>query len=284
MENNIFSLRIDIDSLVGLKNGVPYILDILKKYNIKASFYITLGREGNFFEVLKYKFWRNENKVQNKKKFPNSRLKKISDRKLEIFKALFYPTQLASLDCLLKRIKEEGHGVGLHSYVHVKWRNINEKEIEGEFKTMIKNFKDIFQFYPNSFASPYFNHNKVVLDGIKKNKFKYTSCLSGIYPFIPKGYSHIEIPVNTKITSSNFPLIEYFARKGYDDNKILKQSINLIEKNMKKFGLVTTYIHPRIEGYYFINIFEKLMSYINKKGYNVKTYEEVGNIFCGSKN
>lgn len=283
MKDKIFSLRIDIDSLVGLEKGVPNVLDVLKKYDIKASFYITFGREGNLFEVLKYKILRKAYKMGNKQKFPNSRLKSIVNRRSEILRLLLCPRKISSMKNLLRRIKEEGHNVGLHSYIHVKWRAIKEKEIKREFERMIKSFKDVFQTKPMSFASPYFTNNKLILDYTDKYQLRYASCLDGVYPFLPNHYHHIEIPVNTKMTSSGLPLIEYFARLGYNDKKILAESINIIEENMRKFGLVTTYIHPRIEGYYFIGIFNKLIKYVKEKGYEVKTYEETGDIFCNSK-
>jgi len=283
LKNKYFSLRIDIDSLIGLEKGVPNILKVLRKYNFKASFYITFGREGNLFEILKYKFLRNDNHSTTNQNFKKSRLKRISERKLEVLKMLFWPKKIVSEKGILTKIRKEGHDVGLHSYVHVKWHDINEKEIEKEFKQMIACYRGVFGKDPNSFVSPYFNHNKLILDYIDELNIKYASCLDGEYPFVPKGYNHIEVPVNTKMTSLNFPLIEYFARLGYDDDKILEESINVIEKNMEKLGLVTIYIHPRIEGYYFINIFEKLMTHVSRKGYEVKTYEEVGNIFCSNE-
>jgi len=50
-----FTLRIDLESDKGIKEGVPRLLDLLKKYNIKASFYISMGGESNIFEILKYR-------------------------------------------------------------------------------------------------------------------------------------------------------------------------------------------------------------------------------------
>ena len=57
MKPQSFSLRIDIDSLVGLRNGVPKILDLLGEYGIKASFFSVMGWEGDLFSVLKHRFF-----------------------------------------------------------------------------------------------------------------------------------------------------------------------------------------------------------------------------------
>jgi len=51
----VFSLRIDIESKNGIKNGIPALLKLLRKHNLKASFYLTMGGESNLFELLRYR-------------------------------------------------------------------------------------------------------------------------------------------------------------------------------------------------------------------------------------
>ena len=53
--DSIFSLRIDIDTRNGLVKGVPKLLDLLDKYDVKASFYIPMGKESNIFDVIKHR-------------------------------------------------------------------------------------------------------------------------------------------------------------------------------------------------------------------------------------
>ena len=52
MNKKTFTLRVDLESDKGIQFGVPKLLNLLKKYNLKASFYIPMGGESNIFELL----------------------------------------------------------------------------------------------------------------------------------------------------------------------------------------------------------------------------------------
>ena len=50
-----FALRIDVESQKGIVEGIPRILDLLKEFDFKASFYLTMGGESNLLELIKYR-------------------------------------------------------------------------------------------------------------------------------------------------------------------------------------------------------------------------------------
>ncbi|MEX2739510.1 MAG: hypothetical protein Q6356_010645, partial [Candidatus Wukongarchaeota archaeon] len=53
--NIVFGLRVDVDTIHGLEMGVPVLLDLLRDYSVKASFFVPMGpdRTGrNFFHAL----------------------------------------------------------------------------------------------------------------------------------------------------------------------------------------------------------------------------------------
>lgn len=278
MVKKYFALRVDVDGFVDLENGVPRILELLGKYQFPASFFLTLGREGNFFEFLRHIPRESSHLYLERPGGPKTRLKKLFDRRQEIFRMLFLPMDL-SKSRILQRIKIKGHHVGLHSYIHARWRHITGDEITEEFKKMFSKYYRAYGEFPDSFASPYFQQDPVLLRQIDELGIKYASCLEGKYPFKPKGYKHWEIPVNTKMAEFNSPLIEYFARLGWDNDHIYRETTKIISDNMDKYGVVTTYVHPRIEGYYFSAIFDKLLRFIQEKKYTVVTYEQLANIY-----
>ena len=48
-----YSIRIDLESDKGIKEGLPKILSMLKKNSVKASFYLLMGGETGIFGLLK---------------------------------------------------------------------------------------------------------------------------------------------------------------------------------------------------------------------------------------
>jgi len=95
-----FTLRIDLESDIGIREGLSPLLDLLKKYNLKASFYLTMGGESGLFELLNYR----------------KKLESAGERKIRLFSTLqklriaFLPRDFVKRNYKsLKRILEEGH-------------------------------------------------------------------------------------------------------------------------------------------------------------------------------
>ena len=54
----MFGIRIDIDTITGLREGVPSLLKMFSKYDVKVSFFCPMGWEGDFFSVFTQRFIR----------------------------------------------------------------------------------------------------------------------------------------------------------------------------------------------------------------------------------
>jgi hypothetical protein len=49
---NILGLKIDVDTYIGMKRGVPCLLSILGQFGIKATFYLSMGPDASGRAVL----------------------------------------------------------------------------------------------------------------------------------------------------------------------------------------------------------------------------------------
>ena len=167
----IFTLRIDLESDKGIKEGVPKILDLLKKHKIKASFYLSMGGESNFLEILKHR----------------SSLKTSGERKIKLWslkdklRMVFFPIDFVKKNKrILRRIINEGHELGLHGWKHREWtRDLERINIKKKVKKSVKKYSKIFGKKPISFASPGFNTNNSVLRILEKNHIKFISDFPG---------------------------------------------------------------------------------------------------------
>lgn len=259
----VFSLRIDLESQKGIKEGLPKILNLLSKYNMKASFYLTMGGESNLFQLLKYK-----------KKIPEKRKLKIFSKK-EILRMAFLPKDFVKEnEIILKRILEKGHELGIHGWKHRAWTRALEKiDVEKQIDLSIKKYWMIFGRKPDSFCSPAFRINRKVIDILNKTGFKIISDLEGEKPFRIKDTEIINVPITIK-EKNNTPIIEYLVTQKYSDEEILDYLKKQIEQ--KKYSIM--YVHGLFECRFKTNLLEKLFKYIEEENIETKTIKQISEL------
>ena len=250
-----FTLRIDLESDKGIKEGVPKLLDLLKKYNIKTSFYLSMGGESNVLEVLKYR----------------NKLKSSSERKIKLWSLKdklrmgFFPKDFVKENKkILKRILNEGHELGLHGWKHREWtRGLKKINLKNTISKSIKKYKSIFNETSISFACPGFNVNNKVLEVLEKNNIKFISDFSGNKP---KKYGKIKnIPITIQ-GKNKMPIIEYLVSIGKKDEEILE----IMKKEIMKKELASFYIHGMFEARFKLKILEEIFKFIKKNKIKIK--------------
>ncbi|MCX6749288.1 MAG: polysaccharide deacetylase family protein [Candidatus Pacearchaeota archaeon] len=262
MTKKIFALRIDLESFKGIKKGLPKILDLLKKYRIKASFYIPMGGESNILELIRYR-----------KELSNATERKIKVlSKIEMLRMVLFPKDFVRENQkILRRIILEGHELGIHGWKHRAWtRGLEEININKHLDLAINKYKKIFGVYPDSFAAPAFNTNKKVIEILDRKKILVISDLEGEKPFKIKGTGIINVPITIN-GENNSPIIEYLATKGCSDNEI----INYLKEKIKENKLATIYIHDIYECVNKISLLENLFVFLKKNKIQVKTIRQI---------
>jgi len=138
-------LKIDVDTLQGLREGVPALARILKEWGIRASFFVALGPDCSGRAVLR---------VFRQRGF----LKKMWRTKAPAvygLKTMLYGTVLPApvigeqAGEILPRLAEAGHEVGLHGYNHVRWHDsllkMSPEDVKNEVTCAQEAFISIFQ-------------------------------------------------------------------------------------------------------------------------------------------
>lgn len=119
--------KIDVDTRIGLREGVPRLLDLLLRYGVRASFFVSFGPDHSGRAIRR--LWR-----------PSFLLKMLRTNPLRLygFKTLLYGTLLPSAPVgsenpdQLRTIVADGHELGIHGYDHVRWQDRLEKMTEAE--------------------------------------------------------------------------------------------------------------------------------------------------------
>lgn len=240
----VIGLRIDVDTARGYKYGVFPLLDLLRKYNIKASFFITTGDDSSLKAIPRFFY-------------ESGFLRRVYRLKGSLCYKLFSVSRFTFEECI-NQIKEDGHELGLHGYRHFDWQlhlsDWSARRINNEMNLAIENFELLIGSYPHSFASPGWVTKKEVFLAEEKFHFDYCSDARGMFPFYPKVDSRwlktLQIPIT-------LPTLDEFISLGKPEG--------LIGINVKKGDVYCA--HAEFDGMRYIEIFETFLEKNLRKGY-----------------
>jgi len=250
-----FTLRVDLESDKGIKEGLPKLLDLLKKYKIQASFYLPMGGESNLLDFIKYQ-----------KNITSSEERKIKIWSfLDKVRMILFPRDfVAENKNILKRILDEGHEIGLHGWKHREWtRGLEKIDINKAISKSKTKYEKIFGKEPISWASPSYNTNKKVRELLKKEKIKFISDFCGKKERIYDGLKNVPMTIQGK---NKMPIIEYLTSIGKNDKEI----IEYLKKKMQKQGILSFYIHDLFEARFKLNILEEIFKFLREKKIETK--------------
>lgn len=257
----VFSLRIDIESDKGLKEGVPKILYLLRKHHIKASFYVTMGGESSLFELLFYR-----------KKLNGERGIKIFSN-VEILRMALFPRDFVSKNKeILRKIVEDGHELGIHGWKHRRWtRGLERINIGRDINKAKVKYMHIFGKKPESFCSPAFKINNKVIHELDRQGFRVISDIGGNNPFRIDETKITNVPITIK-GKNNTPIIEYMVSQDKKDAEILEY----LKKEIKDKKYSIMYVHDLYECIEKIGLLDNLFSWINKNKIKTDTIYNLG--------
>ena len=244
-----FGLRIDVDTIRGLTEGVPQALDILNEMGIHATFFITTGpdRSGrNLFHIHQ-----RETSLLKRNPLRRYGLKQI------LYGLLLPAPLMETHQDIIEEIMRKGHEVGLHGYDHYRWANyfhkMSDEEISSCLRKGVHILTRILGRRPTGFASPSFKWSPSSLMVQSRLDFIYSSDMHGNTVFYPqvgtKTLKTLQIPVSQ-------PLIEELVLAGKSDSKI----VDLLCKSLQTKNFVTIYIHAGYECIFKKNLLRAIVS------------------------
>jgi peptidoglycan/xylan/chitin deacetylase (PgdA/CDA1 family) len=247
------ALRIDIDTLYGLAKGVPHLLDVLGERGIRASFYYPVGWEGDLISVLRSRFIRSGRKLAIHAAGRNNAV----IHALSIVHSLLFAPRFSTHAPSLRRIIDEGHELGVHGYVHARWRNPTDREIANEVRMMCLGYEKLFGVRPAGFATPFFFSSPAVYERCEEYGIRYVS--STFTDSIRRHGDITEIPVTADVIhhGTPLPLAYYYHAVSTDDTEALCRC----RKHLASLdtGLVSMHIHPKDEGTRLLSLFERVL-------------------------
>ncbi len=253
------AIKVDVDTWMGLKEGVPRLLALFRQYSVPASFFIAFGPDNSgkalrriFKRGFLHKMWRtNAVRLYGVKTLLCGTLLPapiIGDRAPE----------------LLQMVLDDGHELGIHGYDHVLWQDrlqgLGETGITNEIERAIASYVKTLKIPPQGFAAPGWQATNASLAVQDRQAFLYCSDTRGVFPFLPtmqgKTYRTLQIPTTLPT------LDEVLGLDGMQGEQV--NDVFLSQLRSDRLNVHT--IHAEVEGRTQLDLFASLLERLAVQG------------------
>ena len=240
---SMLGLKIDVDTFWGMKNGVPCLLQTLKEFNLKGTFFLSIGPDNSGRAALQL--------IKNPlflKKMMRTNAPVLYGWKTALYGTLLPAPMIAlSFPQIVRDIIAAGHEVQFHAWDHRRWQDElsgkSEKWIREWFDKGMSGFEKLTGKKPSAFGAPSWLIDNRVLSIINEYKFDYLSCTRAKAPFIHDAINILEIP-------SDLPCFEEIDAQN---------SVSIIYDLLKDNKTHVLPVHAEVEGGIFQNQFRNLL-------------------------
>jgi peptidoglycan/xylan/chitin deacetylase (PgdA/CDA1 family) len=253
------AIKVDVDTAIGLKEGVPKLLALFRQYAVAASFFVAFGPDNSgkairriFKRGFLHKMWR------------------TNPLHLYGLKTLLCGTFLPApiigelAPALLQAIVDEGHELGIHGFDHVLWHDrlerLGELGIAREVEGAIATYSKVLKVPPTGFAAPGWQVNGASLKVLDRHGFLYCSDTRGIFPFMPtvhgQAYQTLQIPTTLPT------LDEVLGLDGLRGTRVNEFFLSRLRSDRLNVHTV----HAEVEGRTQLALFESLLRRLEVQG------------------
>ncbi len=256
------ALKIDVDTYRGTRDGVPRLLELLKKYDAGATFLFSLGPDHTgraIKRVLRKGFLR---KVR--------RTSVVSHYGLT---TLMYGTVLPGPDIgkrcgdTMRRVRDEGFEVGIHTYDHVNWQdNVGGKAepwTRRQMELAYNRFREVFGSDPRVHGAAGWQMNRHAYRLTQLLGFGYCSDTRGTQPFVP--VCQAEIVACPQLPTTLPTLDELIGVNGITEMNVAQHLLDLSADPLPSGHVYT--LHAELEGMKLAGVFEELL-----QGWRTRNY------------
>jgi undecaprenyl phosphate-alpha-L-ara4FN deformylase len=243
MENDhpiTVGLRIDVDTYRGTRDGVPKLLELLARYDIKASFFFSLGPDNmgrHLWRLLKPRFLI---------KMLRSRATSLYGWDILLRGTLWPGPEIGNtLAPVIRQTDQAGHEIGLHAWDHHHWQTQMQRmdriELREDMQRGIDKLTEILGRPPSCSAVAGWKCSDTVLQEKNTLGFKYNSDCRGqhiFYPIIEGIRCSPQIPVTLPTYD------EIIGRQGIANDNYNAHLLSLLR--IKQLNVLT--IHAEVEG------------------------------------
>ena len=248
------ALRVDVDTRRGLEEGVPRLLELFRRMELHASFFVTMGpdRSGRAIRrVLRpsflLKMWR------------TSPLGLYGLRTL--LSGTLLPARLvgAGAPALLQQIADEGHELAPHGWDHVGWQDrvhrLGRSAIRADLDRATRAFEAVVGVAPHASAAPGWRTSATALAAQDAFGFRYASDTRGEAPFRPEIAAGVLATLQVPTT---MPTMDELLGRVPDLPGTLARAV--------RPGINVFTLHAELEGGRLLTAFESFIAELGRTG------------------
>ncbi len=248
------SLKVDVDTYRGTLEGVPALLRLFDRHQVRATFLFSLGPDHTgraFRRVLRPGFLK--------------KVRRTSVASHYGLKTLMYGVLLPGphigrrAGALMRSVADAGHEVGIHCYDHVRWQDFVAQRdaawTRREMQRAADAFQAVFGLPARVHGAAGWQLNPHTLSLEEELGFRYASDVRGESAFFPvlEGVESGCLQIPTTLPT----LDELIGRDGITQENVNKH-VYLESQRQLPGGHVYT-LHAELEGMLLLPVMEKLL-------------------------
>jgi hypothetical protein len=263
------SLKVDVDTHDGMRDGVPNLLDAFRAAGVRATFFLSFGPDNSGKAVL--------NVLRQPgflKKMVRTGAPSLYGWRTILSGTLLPARPIATkFPDIVRRIEEEGHEVAVHAWDHRLWQDhleeLDSSRIEAEFERSFGAFETILGRRSRAVAAPAWFETAASLQVQDGLGLLYASDLRGGVPCYPvlDGYRSTTLQLPT-----SQPCLEELLTQGERD---LARCVRRVLDVPSPFGTRVLPLHAEVEGGVFRPFLQLLLDELVRDGTPTLPLEEL---------
>lgn len=267
------ALKIDVDTWRGTLQGVPRLVETLRRFEANATFLFSLGPDHTGRAL--------------KRALRPGFMKKVSRTSVVShygIKTLLYGTLLPGPDIgrkgadILRGVRDAGYETGIHCWDHVKWQDGIEQAdaawAEHEMQMARARYAEIFGTPAKTHGAAGWQMNGQALRLTQQLGFDYASDTRGSHPFMPVWQGEV---IHCPQLPTTLPTLDELIGVGsLNENNVHEQLLELTRKPpmTTTHGHVFT-LHAELEGMKLLPILERLLEGWKAQGYTLCSTRDI---------
>ena len=262
------ALKIDVDTFRGTREGVPRLAEILQRHGAGATFLFSLGPDHTGRAITRA--------------FRPGFMQKVGRTSVvEHYgvRTLLYGTLLPGPDIgrrcsqVLRRVRDAGFEVGIHTWDHVKWQDgvagADHEWTTWQMALAAQRFREVFAEEAMVHGAAGWQMNREAFRMTQRMGFVYASDTRGTHPFLP--VIDAEIIACPQYPTTLPTLDELIGLDGVTEANVAE---TLLARTADRREHVYT-LHAELEGMKLAGAFEKLLTGWKDQGYELVSMRDL---------